>query len=221
MMSNAFGVALAGGRMTRHRPGAIDPMRMTPRSDAPACAGAMLSGESRRDRRVRVADVTLAANVAQAARGAAVRAATGAAATLETPRLPCAELRPRIAHFTPHLTCALFMSRTVHSLTAGKPAQVLGRAAKKSRARPVRSGALLASAGARSGSRVTGRRIEVGRPRGDGGVDGAPCRFRYPAHAGNPWGRQGLRRQSSPPRSRLTRYTASGAVPEREQGTSM
>ncbi len=177
--------ALADGRMTLHRPGSIDPVRMTRMSEAPACAGAMLSSESRRDRCVRVADVTLAANVAQAARGAAVRASAGAAAT-PTPRLPQAELRPRIARFTPHLTRVLFMSRTVHSSTAGKPAQLLGRAAKKSGTRPVRSGALSAPAGARSSCRVTGRRIEVG-----------------------------------PPRSRLTSYTRSGAVPEREQGTSM
>lgn len=219
-MWNAFGVALAGGRMTRHRPGPIDPVRMTPPSDAPACAGAMLSSESRWDRRVPVTDVTLAATVAQAARGAAVRAATGAAAT-PTPRLPQAELRPQIAHFSPLLACALFMSRTVHPPTAGKPAQVLGRAARKTGARPVRSGALSAPTGARSSGSVTGRQIEASRPRGKGSVNGVPSPLRRPAHDANPWGRQRLRRRSSPPRSRLTRYMSSGAVPEREQGTSM
>ncbi len=177
--------ALADGRMTLHRPGPIDPVRMTRRLDAPACAGAVLSSESRRDRRVRVADVTLAANVAQARRGAPVRASTGAAAT-PTPRLPQAELRPRITRISPRLARVLFMSRTVHSPTAGKPAQLLRRAAKKSGTRPVRSGALSAPAGARSGGSVTGRRIEAGRPR-----------------------------------SCLTSYTRSGAVPEREQGISM
>ena len=37
-------------------------------------------------------------------------------------RVPPAMLRARIAHIPSHLTRALFMSRTVHSPTAGKPA---------------------------------------------------------------------------------------------------
>lgn len=206
--------------MTLHRPGPIDPVRMTRRSDAPACAGAMLSSESRRDRRVRVADVTLAASVAQAACGAAVRAATGAAAT-PTHGPARAELRPRIARLPPLLAHALFMSRTVHPRTVRKPAQLLRRAVKKSGTRPVRSGALSRPAGAASEGCVTSRRIEASRPRCKGGVAGVLCRFRHPAHHGNQLGGKGLRRRSSPPRSCLTRYTASGAAPEREQGTSM
>lgn len=168
--------------LTVNRP---SPNRLAPAVGRSGCAASVLSSESRRDRRVRVADVTLVANVAQATRGAAVRASTGAAAT-PTTRPAQAELRPRITRISPRLARVLFMSRTVHSPTAGKPAQLLGRAAKKSGTRPVRSGALSAPAGARSSGRVTGRRIEAGRPR-----------------------------------SRLTSYTGSGAVPEREQGTSM
>jgi len=72
------------------------------------------------------------------------------------PGVPTAELRPRIARFTPHLTRVLFMSRTVHSATSGKPAQLLGRAARKSGTRPVRSGAL-------SGHPNVGSRETVGR----------------------------------------------------------
>ncbi len=171
-------------------------------------------------RRGKTPVLTLAAKVAQAARGVAVRAATGAAAT-STPRLPQAELRPRIARFTPHLTRVLFMSRTVHSPTAGKPAQLLRRAAKKSGTRPVRSGALSAPAGARSSGSVTGRQIEASRPRCKGGAAEAPCPLCHPANDGNLWGRQGLWRRFSLLLSRLTRYTRSGAVPEREQGISM
>lgn len=203
--------------LTVNRP---SPDRTAPAVGRSGCAASVLSSESRRDRCVRIADVTLAANVAQAARRAAVRAATGAAAT-PTPRLPQAELRPRIAHIPPLLACALFMSRTVHPPTAGKPAQVLRRAARKSRARPVRSGALLAPAGARSGGSVTGRRIEASRPRCKGGVEGVPSPLRRPANHENQWGSKRPQRRSSPPRSHLTSYTASGVVPEREQGTSM
>jgi len=81
------------------------------------------------------------------------------------PGVPAAALRPRIARLPPRLARVLFMSRTVHSPTARKTAQVLGRAAIKSRARPVRSGAL--SGHPNAGSRETvgrGKNRARGRP---------------------------------------------------------
>lgn len=87
------------------------------------------------------------------------------------PRALSMPLRPRIARISPLLARALFMSRTVHPRTAGKPAQVLRRVAKKSGAGPVRSGALRRA--------VSGT---VGKPPGKGQSRSCRCPNEAPSN---------------------------------------